>query len=410
MMAHPRIWHFITCEYPPQPGGVSDYVYLLAQHLPTGQDHVHVWRPSAPGDAPELPRVTVHDTLGNFSPRDLRRASRELSTYEAPRRLLVHWVPHGYGYRSMNMGFCLWLWNRVRRHGDLVDLMVHEPFLSFGGGWRQTAAAAVHRAMTVILLHAARHVWMSTPSWKSRLEPFALGRRLDFEWLPVSGTVPRANDASAVQQMRARYASTGPLIGHFGTFRPPISGMLETIIPGLLERIPDASMLMIGGGGNEFRDRVARVHPNLSRRLHATGYLDGNDPALPASIGACDLFVQPYPDGVTGRRTTVMSILSNGRPVVTTAGEFTETFWRTRQAVVLAPAVHPAAFIKAAAGAMRNKDLGAAGKLFYDECFRIERAVELLRRAPAVWQAETGFSEAGFDPRQTSVRPSRSGL
>ena len=76
-----------------------------------------------------------------------------------------------------------------------------------------------------------------------------------------------------------------------------------------------------------------------------------------------------------------MSILSHGKPVVTTTGVFTEPLWQSRQAVVLAPADDTNAFVDAAVSAMDTKGLGEAGKRFYDECFHIDRAVELLRRA-----------------------------
>ena len=70
--------------------------------------------------------------------------------------MIVQWVPHAYGFRAMNLGFCLWLWSRASR-GDDIELMVHEPYLAFwGGSWRQTAAAIVHRLMTVVLLRSAQ--------------------------------------------------------------------------------------------------------------------------------------------------------------------------------------------------------------------------------------------------------------
>ena len=36
------IWAIITGEYPPDPGGVSDYTYLVATHLADAGDEVHV--------------------------------------------------------------------------------------------------------------------------------------------------------------------------------------------------------------------------------------------------------------------------------------------------------------------------------------------------------------------------------
>ena len=147
-------WHIITGEYPPVIGGVSDYCQLVAEGLAASGDDVHVWCPPLP-EMPASNGVTVHPTLGRISRRDLRAVDRLLDRFPPPRRLLVQWVPHGFGYRSMNVGFCLWLRQRARR-GDRVEIMVHEPYLAFGGGaLRWTAAASVHRLMTVILARAA---------------------------------------------------------------------------------------------------------------------------------------------------------------------------------------------------------------------------------------------------------------
>ena len=123
-------WHVIACEYPPQIGGVSSYVASVAAGLGAAGHSVHVWCPPAEGPRPAPHGVTVHDQLGQFTPGDLRRAGRTLDGFASPRRLLIQWVPHGYGYRSMNLPFCLWVRQRARA-GDRVDLMVHEPFMEF---------------------------------------------------------------------------------------------------------------------------------------------------------------------------------------------------------------------------------------------------------------------------------------
>ena len=180
------IWHLITSEYPPQFGGVSDYTCQLARSLADGGNQVHVWCPPHPSGRSTSAGITIHPDLGKYRAKDLRELSRKLNQSPGPRRLLVQWVPHGYGFYSMNLGFCLWLWNRAARHGDKVELMVHEPFLGFGeGSWRQNIPAALHRLMTMILLRAAERVWVSIPEWERRLRPWALGRNLPFQWLPI---------------------------------------------------------------------------------------------------------------------------------------------------------------------------------------------------------------------------------
>ena len=45
-------WHIITGEYPPAPGGVSDYTEAVAAGLAAAGDEVHVWCPAASGLLP----------------------------------------------------------------------------------------------------------------------------------------------------------------------------------------------------------------------------------------------------------------------------------------------------------------------------------------------------------------------
>ena len=381
-----RTWHAITCEYPPSAGGVSDYVYLVAQGLASAGDEVHIWCPAGAGYPPALAGVEVHAVFGHFSPIDLRKAGRAISAFPAPRRLFVQWVPHGFGYKSVNLPFCLWLWFRSVFRGDEVDLMVHEPFLPFHKtNLAQNAAAIIHRLMIFILLRSAARVWVSTPTWERFLRPYALGRNHTYRWLPLASNVLAFDDASGVSAIRDRYAPGGLLVGHFGTFSPSLTPMLRTIIPSILKKQPDASLLLIGGGGTAFRDEVVRQHPDLERRLHAVGQISARDPQLSLHLSACDLLIQPYPDGVTSRRTTVMAALSHGRPTVTTTGVLTESFWETSGAVALTPATESERFVEAS---MRLLDsprervaLGNAGQEYYRREFDVHRVIDLLRSA-----------------------------
>src|SRR5262245_34579123 len=152
-----RMIHFLTPEYPPCNGGVADYTHQIATELSRSGASVHVWGPagiaSQPGSA-----IVVHPELGRFRPADLSRTGRLLDEFPSPRRLVVQWVPHGFGRRAMNLPFCFWLWRRSVA-GDAVEVIVHEPFVTFSGGIGQYAVAAVQRVMTLMLLSAARRVW-----------------------------------------------------------------------------------------------------------------------------------------------------------------------------------------------------------------------------------------------------------
>ncbi|MCA1593754.1 MAG: glycosyltransferase family 4 protein [Acidobacteria bacterium] len=399
-------WHIITSEYPPQAGGVSDYTRVVAEGLADAGDCVHVWCPALrahESDAREFEAeagacrtsagereatgervVVVHRDFGGFAPSDLRRVGARLNERRAPRRLLVQYVPHGYGYRAMNLAFCLWLWRRARVEGDEVQLMVHEPFLDFAGAWRQRAAATVQRVMTTVLLNAASRVLVATPAWGELWRPFAFGSRVEFEWLPVPCSIPVISDAAESARVRARYGVAQPghaLVGHLGTYTRHIAQQLELVLPALLARHETASALLLGRGSVEACDRMLSAHTSLAGRIHAAGALPARE--LSTHLAACDLLVQPFTDGVSTRRTSVMAGLRHGLSIVTTRGRLTEPLWTESGAVELVAADDAEAMVRAVEELMTDDDarqrLAARGRALYRERFDAAAIIAALR-------------------------------
>jgi glycosyltransferase involved in cell wall biosynthesis len=375
-------WQIITCEYPSQIGGVSEYTRQLAEGLAAAGDSVEVWCPAAER-RPDSNGIGVHQELGRFGIGDLLRTGRKLNTFRGPRRLLVQWVPHGFGYRSMNLPFCCWLWTRSRLRRDRVEIMFHEAYLPFRrGAWRQNIVAAVHRIMTAILLQAADEVWIAIPAWKSCLEPFTLGRKLDFQWLPVPSNVPTACDPAEVADIRTRYLCTRRfLLGHFGTHAASVTDLLQPAISSLLNERSDTSLLLIGVDSREFRDSLALCFKSLAHRIHATGPISLDD--VSKHVAACDLLIQPFPDGITTRRGSAMAALAHGKPLVTTHGASTEEFWAGSGAVVLTPAGDAQALVQATLGLLADSErrnlTGQRARQLYEAEFDVARLVSRLR-------------------------------
>jgi len=376
-------WHIIG-EYPPQPGGVSDYTRSVAAGLASQGDEVHVWcSPCAGADPSEVSGVVVHRDLGSISRADLRRVGKLLDQFPAPRRLLVQWVPHAYGHRAMNVGFCRWLSSRAARSGYHLEIMAHETFLPFGRTWKQTLAAVVQRWMTVLLLRRAERVWISIPFWEDRLRPYTLGRQIPVEWLPIPSNIPVVENPSVLENVRRRYAPDDALlIGHFGTHGWPITPMLESILQMLGGVLPNARVLLMGVGSREFHDGLIRRTPRLGSMIQATGPLGAAE--LSAHVAACDLLIQPYPDGVSSRRTSVMLGLSHGKAVVTTTGELTEPLWKQSGAVALAPAGDTPGFLQLVDELAQNpalrRRIGQASRELYQAKFDLSMTIQALRR------------------------------
>lgn len=376
--------HIITPEYPPQPGGVSDYTAQVADGLAEAGEEVHVWCPPAAKASLSGSAVQVHRDLGGVTARDLRAIGEQLDRFPAPRHILLQYVPHGYGRRSMNVPFCAWLWRRVKNDGDVLEIMVHEAFLNFEGSWRQYGAALIHRLMTIILLRAATRVWFSNEESERRWRSYTLGRGVPFQWQPVPSNIRVARDEASIRELRRRYLPGGGLLlGHFGTYGAPVLSVLEPIVMKIAREMPGQSLLLMGAGSQEFRKHLIERHPAWEKDLHATGSLISQD--LSCHIAACDLLIQPYPDGATTRRTSLMVGLSHGKPILTTSSTVTEPLWEQWAAVGLTPAGDAAAFLQLLSGLLQDPGkrarMSLAALKLYQERFDISHTIAALRRS-----------------------------
>ncbi len=378
--APPRPWHIITGEYPPQPGGVGDYCRQVAAALAAEGVEVHVWAPPARGEASADQGVTVHRLADHFHGRGRSDLERRLESFPAPRRLLVQYVAGAFGMRSMNLPFCLWL---SRRRADRVWVMFHE--YAYPIGWRQwphhNLMGVVTRAMGRLLVERADRVFVSTPAWL-RFPPLSKRAGAGAAWLPVPSNLPVSVEPDAVRSVRARVApgDRKVVIGHFGTYAPGITALLRKALPPLLRADPARVLLLVGRGGTRFRAELVRGGADEGR-VASTGGLPALETAL--HLRACDVLVQPYQEGATTRRGSLMAGLALGLPIVTNEGGLSEPIWRDGGAVALASDPSHAAIAAAAESLLRRPaewgDLGRRAAALYETRFSLRRTVHALR-------------------------------
>ena len=81
--------------------------------------------------------------------------------------------------------------------------------------------------------------------------------------------------------------------------------MLQGALTQVLNGDPGIAAVCVGSGSDEFVRSLSGTMPTIRERIHGTGRVSASDAAL--TLSACDLLLQPFPDGVTTRRTSIMA-------------------------------------------------------------------------------------------------------
>ncbi len=374
-------WALITGHYPPQPGGVSDYTRLVARGLADHGDSVHVWAGPCADAALEDPRIQVHRLPDHFGPRSLAVLDRGLSQLPQPAHIVLQYVPHAFGFKAMNLPLSLWLPTRWRKR---YWVMFHEVAYPFHRGqpWRHHLLAAVTHLMAALLVRGAARVFVSIEQWE------ALLRRLTpslppCHWQPVPSNLDCQPDLVRCRQLRRQLAPDpqAALIGHFGTFGTAIRQLLQRVLPAVLERDPRRIGLLVGRDSRGFAEQFLKNHPGLQGRLLALGGMSSADVAH--HLAACDVLLQPYPDGASTRRGSLMAGLALGLPIVTTLGPLSDSLFFKTDAVHALPIERLDEMVEAVDTLLHKPDqralLGQRARTFYQQYCAVENVVRAMR-------------------------------
>jgi glycosyltransferase involved in cell wall biosynthesis len=376
-------WAVITGEYPPDRGGVGDYTRLVARGLAEAGDEVHVWAPIPLHVAPKDAGVNVHELPGHFSLESLVSLSKDLRCLPRPYHLLVQYVPHAFGWKAMNVPFCWW----ISRRPEPVWIMFHE--VAFPISRHQPLAhnflGMVNRLMVRLLTRQAERILITIPAWESLLPKIPSVRRR-VAWLPVPSNIPSVVSPEQVANTRRHFASPNEIvIGHFGTYGHHIAPILRRLLPPLLAKQSGRRALLMGNGSDCFAALLRKENPALRGQMSATGSLGPEQTAL--HLAACDCLLQPFADGVSSRRTSVMAGLALGLPIVTNSGPLTDLVWTNTDSVFLVPSPSPSCLLDAMesllAAPQQMTALRRSAANFYRGNFALSRTIDVLRSGHA---------------------------
>jgi glycosyltransferase involved in cell wall biosynthesis len=270
--------------------------------------------------------------------------------------LLLQYNPFSYGNRGVAPRLSLH-WRRAAASAGRSVLVVHEPYVAATSA-RAAALQALHKTQLHALVEAADVVVAPSADAARRT-----GGQVRV--IPVGSNLPdrRGERRAGREALRVRRGET--VVATFGASDAGRSARaVRDAVRVIAAEVGPVVLLRLGRAPEPLDDLGDAV------RVVISGPLPPQD--IASQLATADLFLAPYADGVTTRRTTLMAALQHGLPVVgTDTGRSDDVLVRS-PAIARAPLDAPAfarVAAEVAADPGRLETMSADARALYREEF-----------------------------------------
>ena len=362
----------VSAALPPLFDGIGDYTANIGAEL--GRvGAITVLTNQGQGMRP-IPGITINQCFAKAHPRSFWQIATFVNERK-PDWILLQYNPFSYGRWGLNVHLPR-VMRAIHRTGQTkIAVMVHEPFVP-PTSWQFVIMSIWQRWQLWMLGKNADVLFFSIDPWVSRFESWFPGQRVVH--LPVGSNIPRIPLDRAEARTRLGIQSDTTVIGLFGTLNP--SRMIDQVrqaITAVSVRSTHARLLYIGP------DIAAAKEVFLGVPLLAEGPLSPEE--VSKRFAAMDVYLAPYIDGVSTRRTTLMTGLQHRIATVGTRGFLTDEMLAREngRAVLLADVKDNDEFNRCVSRLIEDAELrtrlGAVGQRLYEEHFAWDRiAAKLL--------------------------------
>ena len=355
----------ITTALPPEFNAIGHYTALFSEELAKTSD-IRILVPThqtydALGNIPIVPCFSVETPEGI-------RGILEPIIERQPDWILLQYNPFMYGKRGYAPQLVPTLRELKRRCPKTkLAVMAHENFVPCWGNWRWTAMASWQVPQYWQLGHTADLFCVSIQPWTDHARGWF--RKIPVLHLPVGSTMPHVPLSRIIARERLNIPEEIVAVGLFGTAH--VSRLLPLVVSTLKEARQsgvDARLLYIGPDGAAIREIMGDLEPICT---------DGPLPPEEVSrrFSAMDIYLAPFADGVSTRRTSLMTSLQHGIATVGTDGVHTDTIFKEADgnAILLSPVNDDNAFLQQTLQLIQEPELrqqiSRGGKQLYDTCF-----------------------------------------
>jgi glycosyltransferase involved in cell wall biosynthesis len=347
--------------FPPTLDGIGDHTACLAAEL---SKRARVSVLTEEQKPTEIPGVSIHEAFSIARPQSVRSLMHAVQTV-APDWLMLQYNPFGYGRWGLNPYLPLVVRSIKRLRRTKIALMVHEPFVPVES-WKFAIMTTWQRWQLWMLGRSADVVLFSIEPWANRFRSWWPNKPV--QHLPVGSNIPRLSITRTDARERNAIREHTTVIGVFGTAHP--SRMLNWVRDAAKEVLrysKDDVLLYIGPGGEKVQ-AVLRGIPLLD-----VGVLTSE--GVSQHFAAMDVYLAPFTDGVSTRRSSFMVGLQHSIPTVSTVGYSTDNVLLKErdEAFFLAPVTSAKEFnakvTRLTQDAELRSKMGAKGRRLYESEF-----------------------------------------
>ena len=304
--------------------GIGDYTVRLSSALAPS---AHVRILSAGAEAAPVEGVEVRRAFTSGSLTGLKGLVETIAA-DPPDWLLLQYNPFSWGHWGFNPLLPEVLQRVKRSHPNLrLAVMVHEPFVP-ARTWQFAIMTLWQRWQLWRLGHVADVVFFSIEAWAKRFS--AWFDQTPVYHLPIGSNIPVEGEGRGEARRRLGVEDRF-VLGLFGSAStqeglPYVRSAFEAVV----EQDPAAVLLYVGPDGRKVEESLEGLPVRNLGKLPA--------PDVSSAFRAMDMYVAPFPDGVSTRRGTVMAALAHGVPVASLSGPltdsvFTASIWTRNLAV-----------------------------------------------------------------------------
>ncbi len=305
----------LSPSFPPKNCGVGDFTARLSAELARSGHQPVVWTSQK-----NTRKSTAVEMRGveNFGPIGFAELGREV-VEARPDAVLVQFTPNLFGERTYGVNPLLapWIAGVRLELKRPVLLHAHELHYPMGLSPDRLVIGTAQFGQILTLAQVSSGVICSYEAAVAKLKRFLPWQGSRFGWVPSGATVL----PDAAGSLPTGVPEDVNVLLHFGSSHP--SRLLDYALEGLAVRekkAPSKTLLAFVGIAQDELDGLLKTlgYAKYSPQIRALGYLP--DSEVSAWMRRADAVLAPFIDGISTRRTSVLSALAHGKPVLSTEG------------------------------------------------------------------------------------------